>query len=242
MLRIREFSENANVLFATERGIVKKTVLSDFRNIRKGGIIAINLEDGDRLIQVRQTGGQDEIMLATRSGMAIRFSEADVRVTGRDTTGVKGITLEGDDAVESLDLVAEGSCYLTATRNGYGKRTDFAEYRLQGRGGKGIIGIQTSDRNGSVVASLTAREEDSIMMVTANGMLIRSPVKEVRIIGRNTQGVRLINLEEGDSLVSVTTVEGEDETRIDQEAAEAATAAAPTEEQAPTEDRGEKPA
>jgi DNA gyrase subunit A len=241
MLRIRAFTDNANVFFATERGIVKKTALTDFKNIRKGGIIAINLEEGDRLIQVRQTGGQDEIMLSTRSGMAIRFPESDVRATGRDTTGVKGITLEGDDAVESMDLVMEGCCYLTATKNGYGKRTEFAEYRVQGRGGKGIIGIQTSDRNGSVVASLTAREEDSIMMVTANGMLIRSPVKEVRVIGRNTQGVRLINLDEGDSLVSVTTVEGEDDTLIDQEAAEATTAV-PPEEPAKPEDGGEKPA
>jgi DNA gyrase subunit A len=146
---------------------------------------------------------------------------------GRDTTGVKGIDLEPEDAVESMDLVVEGSTYLTATRNGFGKRTEFSEFRLQHRGGKGIIGIQTTDRNGAVVASLTVREEDSIMMVTANGMLIRSPVKDVRIIGRNTQGVRLINLDEGDSLVSVTTVEEDNDVRIDQEAAEATTAPPP---------------
>jgi DNA gyrase subunit A len=225
MLRIREFSDNANVFFATERGVVKKTALSEFKNIRKGGLIAINLEEADKLIQVRLTGGKDEIMLSTRSGTAIRFPEEDVRAIGRDTTGVKGINLEADDAVESMDLVAEDATYLTVTKNGYGKRTEFAEYRSQSRGGKGIIGIQTSDRNGPVVASLTVREGDSIMLVTANGMLIRSPVRDVRIIGRNTQGVRLINLDEGDSLVSVTTVEEGDDSRIDQEAAEAATAA-----------------
>jgi DNA gyrase subunit A len=237
MLRIRAFTDNCNVFFATERGVVKKTALTEFRNIRKGGLIAINLEEGDRLIQVRQTSGKDEIMLSTRSGMAIRFPEGDVRPMGRDTTGVKGISLDEGDAVESMDLVSEDACYLTATKNGYGKRTDFAEYRIQGRGGKGIIGIQTSDRNGPVVASLTAREEDSIVMVTANGMLIRSPVKEVRVIGRNTQGVRLINLEEGDSLVSVTTVEGEDDTKLDQEAAEVTTAP-PPEEQPKAEENG----
>ncbi len=224
MLRIREFLETANVLFATERGIVKKTAVSDFKNIRKGGLIAINLEDGDRLIQVRLAGGSDELMLATRSGMAIRFHESQVRRMGRDTTGVKGIELNEGDAVESMDLVEEGATYLTATRNGFGKRTEFTEYRVQKRGGKGIIGIQTTDRNGAVVASLMVREEDSIMMVTANGMLIRSPVKDVRVIGRNTQGVRLINLDEGDSLVSVTTVEEDNDTRINQEAADATTA------------------
>ncbi len=227
MLRIREFSETANIIFATERGIVKKTAVSDFKNIRKGGLIAINLETADRLIQVRLTSGNDEIMLASRSGMAIRFNEEQVRRMGRDTTGVKGIELDPDDAVESMDLVVADATYLTATRNGFGKRTEFSEYRLQHRGGKGIIGIQTSDRNGAVVASLTVREEDSIMLVTANGMLIRSPVKDVRVIGRNTQGVRLINLDEGDSLVSVTTVEEGDDTRIDQEAAEATTTPPP---------------
>ncbi len=233
MLRVREFSESMNIFFATERGTVKKSGLADFANIRKGGLIAINLETDDRLIQVRLTSGRDEVMLATRSGMAIRFHEDQVRRMGRDTTGVRGIAIEDGDAVESMDLVVDGATYLTVTRNGFGKRTEFAEFRSQNRGGKGIIGIQTTDRNGPVVASLTVSEADSIMLVTAQGMLIRSPVRDIRVIGRNTQGVRLIDLEEDDTLVSVTTVEPEDDSRIDEEAAEASTPPPPPEEGKP---------
>jgi DNA gyrase subunit A len=212
LLRIREFGDGQNILFATERGVVKKTALGDYRNIRKGGIIAINIEENDRLIQVRLTAGQDEVMLATANGVTIRFPEDQVRCMGRDSTGVRGIELENGDVVRSLDIVEPDGTFLIATEHGYGKRTSFAEFRSQRRGGKGIIGIQTTDRNGHVVFAHAVHEGESLIMVTAQGMLVRSPIRDVRIIGRNTQGVRLINLEENDSLVSATVIEaGQDE-------------------------------
>jgi DNA gyrase subunit A len=210
MLRIREFREDQNVFFATARGVVKKTALADYRHVRASGIIALNVEEGDRLIQVRLTGGADEVMLATASGITIRFPERQVRDMGRGATGVRGIKLEGDDRVCSLDVVDPRATFLLATANGYGKRTAFDEFPLQGRGGKGVIGIQTSERNGRVVAAHAVREGESVIMVTANGMMVRAPVRDLRIIGRNTQGVRLIDLEEGDTLTSVSVVEAED--------------------------------
>ena len=209
MLRIREFREDQNILFATERGIVKKTALADYRNIRAGGIIAINIEEGDRLIQVRLTGEKDEVMLATANGVTIRFPEEQVRCVGRDSTGVRGIDLEEGDVVRSLDIVEKDGTFLIATEHGYGKRTAFEEFRSQNRGGKGIIGIQTSDRNGKVVSAHAVHEHESLIMVTAKGMMVRSPISDVRVIGRNTQGVRLINLEDDDTLVSASAVEAE---------------------------------
>ena len=209
MLRIREFREDQNILFATERGIVKKTALADYRNIRAGGIIAINIEEGDRLIQVRLTAEKDEVMLATANGMTIRFPEEQVRCVGRDSTGVRGIDLEDGDVVRSLDIVEKEGTFLIATERGYGKRTAFEEFRTQRRGGKGIIGIQTSDRNGKVVSAHAVHEDESLIMVTAQGMMVRSPISDVRVIGRNTQGVRLINLDENDTLVSASAVEAE---------------------------------
>ena len=209
MLRIREFREDQNILFATERGIVKKTALADYRNIRAGGIIAINIEEGDRLIQVRLTAEKDEVMLATANGMTIRFPEEQVRCVGRDSTGVRGIDLEDGDVVRSLDIVEKEGTFLIATERGYGKRTAFEEFRTQNRGGKGIIGIQTSDRNGKVVSAHAVHEDESLIMVTAQGMMVRSPISDVRVIGRNTQGVRLINLDENDTLVSASAVEAE---------------------------------
>jgi len=209
MLRIREFREDQNIVFATERGIVKKTALADYRNIRAGGIIAINIEEGDRLIQVRLTAGKDEVMLATANGMTIRFPEEQVRCVGRDSTGVRGIDLEEGDVVRSLDIVEADGTFLVATEHGYGKRTTFGEFRSQHRGGKGIIGIQTSERNGKVVSAHVVHENESLIMVTAQGMMVRSPISDVRVIGRNTQGVRLINLEENDTLVSASAVEAE---------------------------------
>ena len=210
MLRIREFREDQSILFATERGIVKKTALTDYRNIRTGGIIAINIEEGDRLIQVRLTAAKDEVMLATANGMTIRFTEEQVRCVGRDSVGVRGIDLEEGDVVRSLDVVEPEGTFLVVTENGYGKRTAFGEFRSQNRGGKGIIGIQTSDRNGKVVSAHAVHENESLIMVTAQGMMVRSPISDVRVIGRNTQGVRLINLEEGDTLVSASAVEAEE--------------------------------
>jgi DNA gyrase subunit A len=210
ILSIREFREDQHVFFATERGIVKKTCLADYRNVRARGIIAINIEEGDRLIQVRLTSGSDEVMLATSDGTTIRFPENQVRSTGRGSMGVRGVALDEGNLVRSLDVVNESDTFLIATVNGFGKRTSFTEFRTQRRGGKGIIGIQTTERNGQVVAAHAVHDNDSLMMVTTNGMMVRVPIRDIRVIGRNTQGVRLINLEEGDSLVSVSVIDADE--------------------------------
>jgi DNA gyrase subunit A len=211
MIRIRAFSEEQHIVMATERGIVKKTNLREYENVRTSGIIAITIEEGDRLIGARLTEGQNEVILITRDGMSIRFDENQLRDQGRATYGVKGVTLDQGDRVESLEVVEPRATLLVVTEHGYGKRTEFEEYRLQKRGGKGIITIKTSDRNGKVVAAHSVRDEDAIMMITGGGQTIRMAVKDIRSIGRNTQGVRMIHLAAGDKLVSATTVEPDDE-------------------------------
>ena len=210
MLRIREFREDQNVIFATQKGTVKKTILADYKNVRRSGINAINLEDDDSLIEVRLTSGTDDVILATRFGTAIRFHEREVRNMGRNATGVRGIRLDANDVVCAFDVVEADATFLIACENGYGKRTPFADFRVTHRGGKGIIGIQTSDRNGKVVAAHTVRDNESLVMITANGMMVRSPVDQVRLCGRNAQGVRLINLEAEDKLVSASVAPAED--------------------------------
>jgi DNA gyrase subunit A len=211
MIRVREFPEDQFLIMATAKGVVKKTCLADFGNIRRDGIIAINIDPGDRLIQVKQTNGKQEVMLITREGMSIRFNEQQARDMGRATRGVRGISLGDKDAVESLEIVDPQATLLIGTENGYGKRTSFDEYRSQNRGGCGIIAIRTSDRNGLVVGAQTVKDTDHIMLITAKGMMIMMSVGDIRVIGRATQGVRLINMEEGDKLVSVTSVEPEDQ-------------------------------
>ena len=208
LIRVREFPDNQYLVFATANGTVKKTNLSAYGNPRAGGIIAIAIEEGDQLIGVRETNGDNDIMLITRQGMSIRFHERQLRDQGRDTMGVRGITLgKENDAVESIEVVEEGGTLLCVSENGYGKRTTFDEYPTQGRGGKGVITMKTSDRNGQVVGAHTVHENEALMMITANGQTIRIPVDGLRTISRNTQGVRLINLDEGDKLVSATPVE-----------------------------------
>ncbi|HMO52180.1 MAG TPA: DNA gyrase subunit A [Kiritimatiellia bacterium] len=208
LIRVREFPEDQYLVFATANGTVKKTKLSAYGNPRAGGIIAINIEADDTLIGVRQTNGDNELMLVTRQGMSIRFHESQLRDMGRDTTGVRGISLGKDnDAVESIEVVEEGATLLCVSENGYGKRTPFDEYPVQGRGGKGVITMKTSDRNGLVVSAHAVHDHEALMMITANGVMIRFPVDDLRVISRNTQGVRLINLDEGDKLVSATPVE-----------------------------------
>ena len=211
MIRVREFSESKHLVMATAKGVTKKTNLSAFKNVRKESIIAIKIDSGDRLIGVRLTDGKDNVMLATRKGMSIRFNEAQLRDQGRSTRGVRGIALSKDDYVESLDIVAEDATFLTCTENGYGKRTAFDEYRTQGRGGRGVISIRTSRRNGLVVGAHSVKDIDSLMLITAQGKMIRMPVAEIRVISRATQGVRLINLTEGDRLVAATTLASDDE-------------------------------
>lgn len=202
ILITREFSENKSVFFATRKGIVKRTDLAAFSNVRSAGIIALGIDDGDSLVAVRITDGMKDVVLATAQGMSIRFNEAEVRSMGRTAFGVKGITLEDADEVVGADVVEKGTTILTVTENGYGKRTEEGEYRVQGRGGKGIIDIKTSDRNGRVAGLVQVRDGDELMLLTSGGVLIRIPARDVSVIGRNTQGVRLITLDKAEEKVA----------------------------------------
>ena len=195
VLVTKDFPENKFVLFVTRKGVVKRTDLSAFSNVRQSGLIALGIEDGDVLVGVKITDGTKDVLLSTAQGMSIRFAEEEVRSMGRTAYGVKGITLDPDDAVVGAEVVDKGATILTVTENGYGKRTEEAEYRVQGRGGKGIIDIKTTDRNGRVVGAVQVKDDDEVMIVTNGGMLIRMKAKEISVIGRNTQGVRLISME-----------------------------------------------
>jgi DNA gyrase subunit A len=208
---VRDFGSGGFVLLATRRGIIKKTDLASFSNPRPSGIIALSVEEGDELIDAVLTSGKDEILLGTEGGMAIHFSEEDVRPMGRTAYGVKGIEIDEGDAVVSLEVVRPGGTVLTVTRNGYGKRTTLDEYRRQSRGGKGLIDIKASERNGPVVGVNFLRGEEQVMLITEKGMIIRLNTAEISTIGRNTQGVRLIQLEEGDHLVSVARLADRDD-------------------------------
>jgi len=194
------------VLFATQQGTVKKTSLEEFANHRKGGIIAIGIEPTDSLIEAKLTSGQNEAVLITREGMSIRFPESDVRDMGRPATGVRGISLDKDDVVVALAVVDPNATLLVAGENGIGKRTAFDEYRLQSRGGKGIITMKTNEKTGRVVGALTVIDQDEIMLLTQQGQMVRTPVKDIREAGRNTQGVKLINLTAGDKLTAIARV------------------------------------
>jgi len=212
MLAVKEFEENKFIVMGTRKGVVKKTALSAFSNPRAGGIIAMGVEEGDAVITVQVTDGSGEIFIGTRNGMAIRFHENDVRAMGRAAYGVRGITLRDDDLVVAMEVVRPGGALLTVTERGYGKRTEIEEYRVQSRGGVGIINISTSDRNGMVVGVAYVQEGDEMLLITQQGMILRMPTNDVRAIGRATQGVRLIDIEEGDKVVSVAKlVEKEDE-------------------------------
>jgi DNA gyrase subunit A len=200
---VKSFESGGHVLLATRNGIIKKTELSAFSNPRPSGIIALSVEEGDLLIDAVVTSGKDELLLGTRGGMAIHFREEDARPMGRSAYGVKGIELEDKDEVVALEVVAEGGTLLTVTENGYGKRTALDEYRMQTRGGKGIINIKTTGRNGPVVGVKFLRGDEHVMLITEKGMIIRLNTADISTIGRNTQGVRLIQLEEGDHLVTV---------------------------------------
>jgi DNA gyrase subunit A len=200
---VRDFTSGGYVLLATRQGIVKKTELAAFSNPRPSGIIALSVEEQDQLIDAVITSGKDELLIGSESGMAIHFSEEDVRPMGRSAYGVWGMDLEEGDALTGLEVVRPGGTMLTVTRNGYGKRTELGEYRLQSRGGKGLINIKTSERNGPVVGVKFLRADEQVMLITEKGMIIRLNTADISTIGRNTQGVRLIQLEEGDHLVSV---------------------------------------
>ena len=199
LIPVRDFDERQLVM-ATGNGTIKKTVLSAYGNPKKGGIIAINLDEGDKLIGVKLTNGKQDIILGTEQGKAIRFSEENVRTMGRVTHGVKRHHLKGDDRVRGMVVVDETATLLTVCANGFGKRTDFSEYPAHHRGGQGVINIKTTDRNGNVVALIDVRDTDELIMITAKGMVIRTSVRTIRSIGRNTQGVTLFSVEEETSL------------------------------------------
>ena len=219
------WSQSGELLFATQQGTVKKTSLNEFSNVRKGGIIAIGIEPGDALIEVKLTRGSivensevkdpgDDVVLITKNGMSIRFSEADVRSMGRSAGGVRGINLEPGDALVAATVVVPDAALLVAGINGIGKRTGFDEYRVQTRGGKGIITMKTGDKTGGVVGALTVRDSDEIMLITTGGQMVRIPVQGIREAGRNTMGVKLVNLDAGDKLQAIAQVIGEDAVEV----------------------------
>jgi DNA gyrase subunit A len=207
---VREFDEKLNLLFATRGGTVKKTSLAAYRHVRVVGVNAINIEEDDRLIDVQITTGDDEVILATRSGMAIRFHESDVREMGRVATGVRGIRLRDGDRVIGMVVVPPASrqsaTLLVVTENGRGKRTAIEDYRFQSRGGMGVINFRITDQTGNVVAIKGVIDTDELMLITRNGVVIRQRVAGIRVIGRNTQGVRVMALDEGDVLVDVARI------------------------------------
>jgi DNA gyrase subunit A len=214
VLPVREYDEDHFVFMATSSGTVKKTALSNFSRPRASGIKAIEFRDDDWLVDVVITNGSDHIMLLADSGKSVRFSETDVRVMGRTAGGVRGMRIADDQQVISMIKVEEGGSILTATENGYGKRTNVNDYPLKGRGGQGVISIVTNERNGKIVGAVQVQNDDEIMMITNNGTLVRIAVDEISEMGRNTQGVRLIRLTNGEKLVEVEKIEalsGEDD-------------------------------
>ncbi len=211
VIPIREFDNNFYLLMGTRRGIIKKTPLSEYGHTKRDGIKALNLDDGDALVNALFTDGTVEVIIGTQNGLAIRFSEEDVRSTGRVSRGVKGISLNDQDKVVSMDLVREDSELLVVTSKGYGKRTKINEYRIQSRGGKGIINIKCTERNGLVVSLQVIKPEDEVLMISADGIMIRIKADDISLFGRITQGVMLMKLGEGDHVVAVAkVVSGED--------------------------------
>ncbi|HVL46970.1 MAG TPA: DNA gyrase subunit A [Candidatus Thermoplasmatota archaeon] len=225
---VAEFAEDKYLFFATRNGTVKKTSLAEYSRPRTSGIIALGLDEGDALVGVRITGGSDDIILAKAQGQSIRFSEADVRPMGRPATGVRGVSLDAGDRVVSLAVIRDpAGQLLTVTENGYGKRTVIEEYRLQHRGGSGIITIQTTERNGRVVAVREVREVDEILVTSEGGMVIRVPVSTISVLGRNVQGNRIMRLDEGDKVRALAVLMHEDVAEADLEAQAAALASEP---------------
>ncbi|HVB37719.1 MAG TPA: DNA gyrase subunit A [Vicinamibacterales bacterium] len=212
LLAVKEWETDKFVVMGTQSGVIKKTLLSAFSNPRAGGIIAMGVDEGDAVIAVQITGGEEEIILGTRDGMAIHFREGDARPMGRTAHGVRGIGLREGDAVVAMEVVHPGGTVLTVTEHGYGKRTQVEEYRVQSRGGLGIINIATTDRNGHVVGMVCVQDEDELLLITQQGKILRMVTRDIRTIGRATQGVRLIEMEGDDRVVSIARlVEKDDE-------------------------------
>ncbi len=207
MIPVKEFAEDLYLLMATKEGTVKKTPLSEFRNPRKAGIIAVTVDEGDELVRVLLTDGKREVVMVSKKGKAIRFSEEDIRPMGRTARGVRGMTLEGqDDEVVSLDIVDETTTLLTVTENGFGKRTEYSEYPVHHRNGKGVITIVTNARNGPVSRVRSVAEYDELIFTSSEGIIIRVPVKDIPIQGRNTQGVKIMNIKSGDKVAGMARI------------------------------------
>ncbi|KQY85956.1 DNA gyrase subunit A [Paenibacillus sp. Root52] len=212
VIPVQEFESDRYLFFATRQGVVKKTPLEDYTNIRKGGLIGISLREDDALIEVKLTDGQQEIIMGTAHGMSIRFSEANVRSMGRSATGVKGITLDTDDVVIGMDVVDQELDVLIVTAKGYGKRTPVSDYRMQTRGGKGIKTINVTEKNGAVVSLKMVKTEEDLMIITSSGTLIRMSMEGISTMGRYTQGVKLIHIRDEDAVATVSRIDkNEDE-------------------------------
>jgi DNA gyrase subunit A len=211
LLTVREFEDNKFIVMGTKRGVVKKTELNAFSNPRAGGIIAMGVEEGDAVIAVQISDGTHEVFIGTADGMAIRFPEDDVRSMGRTAYGVRGISLREGDEVVGMDVLSPGGSILSVTEQGYGKRTVLDEYRVQSRGGLGIINIQTSERNGKVIGIAQVGDDDELMLITQQGKILRMASKDIRTIGRSTQGVKLIDIEGDDRAVSIARLAEKDE-------------------------------
>lgn len=245
VIPVERFDEDKYLFFATRSGVVKKTPIEDYINIRKGGLIAVNLREDDILIDVKLTDGNQEVIMGTAQGMSIRFPESDVRSMGRAATGVKGITLDQDDQLIGMDVIVPEQDILIVTTKGYGKRTPASEYRIQSRGGKGIKTINVTDKNGPVVGLKVVKDEEDLMIITASGTLIRTSMEGISTMGRNTQGVKLINIREDDSVATVCrsdkTEEEPEEESLDQEGQEGSESleGADTAAQAPSEQESE---
>jgi len=214
---VEEFLDDWYLFFATKQGVVKRTPLSAFANIRNNGLIALSLRDHDELISVKLTDGNKNIVMGTKSGLLIRFVETDVRSMGRSATGVKGITLSDDDEAVGMEILEEDDDVLIVTKNGYGKRTPASEYRLQSRGGKGLITCKVTDKTGTVVAVETVKGDEDVMLITAGGILIRMGIQDISVFGRNTQGVKLITLGEEAAVATVAKVAKEEEEQPESE-------------------------
>jgi len=220
IVTVRDFPDDQFLLFATKKGTVKKTALSQYSNPRTTGIKAIKIEEGDELIDVQVTSGTNDIVLATRHGLSIRFHEQDAREMGRDTTGVKGIELGARDELIGMVVIKREANLLVVTEKGMGKCSPIDEYRVQKRGGKGIITVHRTDKTGDAVSIKEVLPDDELMLITKQGIAIRMPVKGIRVAGRNTQGVKLVNLDDTDLVMDVARVVPDDGTELGDDSGE----------------------
>ena len=215
---MQEFDDTHYVAMVTEKGIIKKTALSEYGNVRRTGIAAMTLSKGDTVNDVKLTDGSQDIVIGTHEGMAIRFHEREARPMGRTASGVRAITLnKGDKVVGAVAIKRRGTSILVVAEKGFGKRSELEEYRVSHRGGKGVITLRSTEKTGRLVAIKEVLENDDLVVVTTKGVIIRQPVKEIRVAGRNTQGVRLIRLESGDEVSAVAAVPSEEEEAVVEE-------------------------